>query len=309
MSDAPPSRPGPGGSRPGRSAGLDPRAQRGEGQPPNPVDLHTHSIHSDGTLAPAALVQEAARRGLRVLGLTDHDTLDGLAEAEAEADRLGLELVPGVELSTGGQGGEPEIHLLGYFVDREDPELRAGLTGFAGARIERMGLILERLASAGVPVEPERVRRLAGPGTVGRPHIARALIERGHVADMGEAFDRYLASGRPGFVPRPKVEPERGVALIRAAGGVAVLAHPFGTGEVEAVVARLVPVGLGGMEVYYGEYDERARAELGAVAARWGLIPTGGSDFHGPGVKAGRELGGPPVPATSVARLRAAARA
>jgi len=279
----------------------------GSSLPPNPVDLHTHSVHSDGTLTPAALVDEAARRGLRVLGLTDHDTLDGLAEAEAEAERLGLDLVPGMELSTGGQDGKPEIHLLGYFVDREEAALRAGLAGFAQARLERMERMVGRLAEAGVAIDPERVRRIAGPGTVGRPHLARALIEGGYVADVGEAFDRFLAAGRPGFVPRPKVEPEAGIGLIRAAGGVPVLAHPFGAGDVAATVERLVPAGLLGMEVWYGEYDDRARDELRAIADRWGLIPTGGSDFHGPGFKAGRELGGAAVPLASVERLRVAA--
>jgi predicted metal-dependent phosphoesterase TrpH len=273
----------------------------------NPVDLHTHSIHSDGVLAPAALVQEANRRGLRVLGLTDHDTLDGLPEAETEAAVLGLEIVPGVELSTAGRDGEGEVHLLGYFVARDDPDLRAGLATYAQARLDRMERILERLAAAGVPIEAAHVRRLAGPGTVGRPHVARALIERGHVADIGEAFDRYLGAGRPGFVPRPKVEPEQGIALIRGAGGVAVLAHPLSIGDVEGVVARLLPAGLGGIEVYYGEYDEGTRRALRDVADRRGLVPTGGSDFHGPGFKTGRDLGGPPVPWETVERLRAAA--
>ena len=273
----------------------------------NPVDLHTHSTQSDGTLPPAALVREAERWGERVLGQTDHDTLDGLAEAEAEADRLGVEVVPGVELSTGGRDGEGEVHLLGYFVDRDDPGLRAGLAAYAEARLTRMERIVERLEALGVSVDPARVRELAGPGTVGRPHIARALVERGHVPDLGEAFARFLGAGRPGFVPRPKVEPEQGIALIRGAGGVAVLAHPFGTGDVEGTVARLVPAGLGGMEVYYGEYGDDARAALREVADRWGIVASGGSDFHGPGVKAGRELGGPPVPLEAVARLRAAA--
>ena len=275
--------------------------------PANSVDLHTHSIHSDGVLAPAALVREAERRGVRVLGLTDHDTLDGLAEAEAEAEGLGLEIVPGVELSTGGRDGRGEVHLLGYFVDREAPDLRAGLTAYAEARLVRMERILERLSIIGIRVDPDHVRRLAGPGTVGRPHVARALVELGQVADSAEAFDRYLGAGRPGFVPRPKVEPEEAIALVRAAGGVPVLAHPLGTGDVEATLARLVPAGLGGIEVYYGEYDDETCRALRAVADGWDLIPTGGSDFHGPGFKAGRELGGPSVPPETVERLRAAA--
>ena len=270
------------------------------------VDLHPHTTYSDGTLTPAELVQEADRRGLRVLGLTDHDTLDGLAEAEAEAARRGLELVPGVELSTAGRDGG-EIHLLGYFVDRDDSDLRAGLAAYAQARLVRLDHIVDCLAASGIRVDPDHVKRLAGPGTVGRPHIARALVELGHVASIGDAFDRYLASGRPGFVPRPRVEPERAIELIRAAGGVPVLAHPLGTGDVEATVARLAPAGLRGLEVDYGEYDEATRADLRAIADRWDLVATGGSDYHGPGYKLGRELGGPLVPIEAVERLRAAA--
>ncbi len=287
--------------------GAAPRGIGGRPGPAGGVDLHSHSTYSDGTLTPAELVHEADRRGVRVLGLTDHDTLDGLAEADAEAARLGLELVPGVELSTGGRGGSGEIHLLGYFVDRDDPDLRAGLAAYAAARLVRLGRIVDRLAAAGLRVDPDHVKRLAGPGTVGRPHIARALVELGHVASIGEAFDRYLASGRPGFVPRPRVDPERGIAQIRAAGGVPVLAHPLGTGDVEATVTWLAPVGLAGLEVYYGEYDEATRNDLRAVADRWGLIATGGSDYHGPNFKPGRELGGPAVPFDAVERLRAAA--
>ncbi len=271
------------------------------------VDLHSHSTYSDGTLTPAELVREADQRGVRVLGLTDHDTLDGLDEAEVEASRLGLELVPGVELSTGGRDGEGEIHLLGYFVDRDDLDLRAGLAVYAEARLVRLGRVIDRLAAAGLRVDPDHVKRLAGPGTVGRPHIARALVELGHVASIGEAFDRYLAAGRPGFVPRPRVDPEQGIAQIRAAGGVPVLAHPLGTGDVEATVAWLAPVGLAGLEVYYGEYDAATRNDLRAVADRWGLVATGGSDYHGPNFKPGRELGGSAVPFAAVEHLRGAA--
>lgn len=272
----------------------------------NSIDLHAHSVYSDGSRTPAELVAEAVAAGVRVLGLTDHDTVGGLAEAEAEAARLGLELVPGVELSTAG-AGDDELHLLGYFLDRDDPDLLATLAGYARQRLLRLEQIVARLAAAGLHLDPNRVIELAGPGTVGRPHIARALVERGHVADLGEAFDRYLRPGRPGFVPRPRVEPEHGIATIRAAGGVPVLAHPLGSRDLETTLARLVPAGLAGLEVYYGEYPDDARAHLRAVADRWLLIPTGGSDHHGPGFKPGRELGRPPVPPESVARLRAAA--
>ena len=288
------------------SLGGGPPRDRGSGGA-NSVDLHTHSDHSDGLLAPSELVREAARRGLRVLGLTDHDTMGGVAEATAEGARLGIEVVPGVELSTAGQDGAPEIHLLGYFVDPTNPDLLAGLAAYAEGRLHRLDRIVERLATLGLRVDPGRVRRLAGPGTVGRPHVARALVELGYVTDLAEAFDRYLGTGRPGFVPRPKVEPERGIALIREAGGVPVLAHPLASGDVETTLARLVPAGLAGLEVYYGEYDEGERHALRAAADRWGLIPTGGSDYHGPRFKQGRELGGPSVPSETVERLRAVA--
>ena len=266
------------------------------------VDLHTHSHYSDGLLAPAALVHEAGRRGLRVLGLTDHDTAAGLAEAEAEAARLGLTVVPGVELST--SDGAREVHLLGYFFDRDDPAFLAALREFERLRWVRIERIVEKLATAGAPLELQRVRDLAGQGTVGRPHVARALIEEGHAASIADAFDRFIGFGQPAYVPRPKIDPVEAIALVRSAGGVAVLAHPSTAGDVEATLARLVPAGLGGMEVYYGEYDDETRQRLRAIADRLGFVPTGGSDFHGPGFRAGRELGGPPVPLSSVERLR-----
>ncbi|MGH2531871.1 MAG: PHP domain-containing protein [Thermomicrobiales bacterium] len=272
---------------------------------PNPVDLHSHSTVSDGLLAPAALVQEAKRRGLRVLGLTDHDTLDGLAEAEAEAATLGIELVPGVELST--DLGRHEAHILGYFVDRDEPDLLAGLDWFAQKRRERIERIVAKLRGLGIRIELDRVRELAGVGTIGRPHVARALIEAGYVASITDAFDRFLTPGRPAFVARQKVSPEEGVVLIRKGGGVPVLAHPYSTGDVEGILARLVPAGLLGLETWYGEYDEEERAELHRLADQWGLIPTGGSDYHGPRFKPGRELGGPPVPYEAVERLRSSA--
>ena len=288
-------------------ASIGDAATGSDASPQSVVDLHTHSNASDGVLPPAVLVAEAARWGLRTLGLTDHDTTAGVGEAVAAGARFGVEIIPGVELSTGSDG-DREIHLLGYFIDPEDAKLQARLAEFAHGRRVRVERIVERLTAVGAPVELERVFELAGPGTVGRPHVARALIERGHVATVAEAFERFLRSGRPGFVPRYKVEPERAIALVAGAGGVPVLAHPLGTGDVEGTLGRLVPVGLRGLEVYYGEYDEATRASLREVADRWGLIPTGGSDFHGAGFKPGRDLGGPPVPPESVDRLRAAAR-
>lgn len=271
------------------------------------VDLHTHTTYSDGLLSPAALVEEAAARGLRVLALTDHDTVAGIAEAQAAGDRLGVEVVPGVELSTSfGQGDG--VHLLGYLMDIEHPLLLEGLAGYAQARAERMVRMIERLRQCGAPVDPERVHTIAGHGTLGRPHLARALVEAGYATDLPDAFTRYLGWGKPAYVPRPLVAPRDAIALVRAAGGVTVLAHPFYLDDLENVLDRLVPAGLAGLEVDYGSYTPEEREILRDIAARRGLIATGGSDFHGLDV-AGRDLGGVPVPLSAVAALRQAAAA
>lgn len=272
------------------------------------VDLHTHSSYSDGLLSPAALVAEAAARGVRFLGLTDHDTVAGIPEAQQAGAELGVEVIPGVELSTALASGE-DIHLLGYFVDPSHPELLAGLAAFAAARQERAARILARLREIGIALDEDEVYALSGHGTIGRPHIARALVAAGHAADLSDAFSRLIGRNKPAYIPRPRVDPRDAIALVKAAGGVPVLAHPFSPGGVEGVLDRLVPAGLQGMEVDYGEYTESDRATLRQIASRRGLIATGGSDFHGPGVgNPARVLGGPPVPEAAVAHLRAAAR-
>jgi 3',5'-nucleoside bisphosphate phosphatase len=269
------------------------------------VDLHTHSTYSDGLLSPAMLVEEAASRGVRILALTDHDTVAGIGEACVAGERLGVEIIPGVELSAALPDGG-EVHLLGYFIDVDDPTLLAQLAEYARARAERMERMVERLSRIGAPVALERVREIAGQGTVGRPHLGRALVEAGFAEDLSDAFARYIGGGKPAFVPRPRVDPRDAIALVRAAGGVPVLAHPFSTGGVESVLDRLVPAGLAGMEVDYGEYSPEDREILRQIAARRGLIATGGSDYHGPDRRAARELGSSPVPLASVAALRRA---
>jgi predicted metal-dependent phosphoesterase TrpH len=270
-----------------------------------PVDLHEHSTMSDGYLAPADLVHEAKRRGLLVLGLTDHDTVAGVDDALIAARADEIELVPGVEMSSEEQGRE--AHILGYFVRHRDPLLIDGLASFERQRLERVERIVDRLRSLGMAIELERVFQLAGPGTVGRPHVARALIEQGYVATVSEAFDRYLAAGRPGFIPRRKVLPEEAIDLIRRGGGVAALAHPHTVGDVDSLLRRLVPAGLGGIEALYGDYDEATRSYYVGLARAWGLIETGGSDFHRPDQDHGKSLGVSPVPLETVERLRIAA--
>jgi predicted metal-dependent phosphoesterase TrpH len=252
------------------------------------------------------LVEEAVSRGIGILALTDHDTVAGIGEARAAGERLGVEIIPGVELSAALPGGD-EVHLLGYFVDVDDRAFLEQLAEYARARTERMERMVDRLSRIGAPVAPERVREIAGLGTVGRPHLGRALVEAGYASDLSDAFARYIGGGKPAFVPRPRVDPRDAIALVRDAGGVAVLAHPFSVGGVEGVLDRLVPAGLAGMEVDYGEYGAEDREILRQIAARRGLIATGGSDYHGPDLRAARELGSAPVPLAAVTALREAA--
>lgn len=270
------------------------------------VDLHTHTTASDGLLAPAALVSQARAQGLSVLGIADHDTVDGLAEAMAAADATGITLVPAVELSTSIQGHE--VHILGYFVNPDDDAFRARLADLAQSRIRRIERMVERLNALGYPIALEPLLAQAETGTIGRPHIARALMEIGAVGSVSEAFDTLLTPGKPGFVPRERFTPEDAIALILANGAIPVLAHPYTTGDttadVEVVLDRLQEAGLRGMEVFYGEYDAGQHATLLAIAERRGLIPTGGSDYHGPNFKEGRDLGSAPVPDWVWARLR-----
>ena len=272
------------------------------GRAASPVDLHTHSTASDGVLAPARLVALAAERGLRVLGLTDHDTTAGLSEAGAAAGERGLRLVPGVELSTDVAAGE--VHILGYFIDPAHPPLAGALARFRDAREGRARRIVERLAAAGAPIRYERVVAIAGGGSIGRPHVARALIEAGHASSINDAFDRFLARGRLGYVERYRLTPPEAVRLVRAAGGVPVLAHPHSAADLATLLPELLATGLGGLECHYGDYDDLRKGELLALAARHGLVATGGTDFHGPGIHQ-RPLGGTPIPLDCVAQLEA----
>lgn len=244
------------------------------------VDLHLHTTASDGRLRPAELVDLCARRGLRVISVTDHDTLEGLAEArEAVRSLPHLHLIPGVELSVDLPG--TEVHLLAYGVDPQDPHLRARLDRFRQGREARARRMVERLAELGYPLEWERVRAIAGDAPVGRPHIALAMVERGYVPDVQTAFDRFLHFGGPAYVAREKLAPEEAVALIRRCRGVAVLAHPHYVKDLDRILPRLVEAGLQGMEVYYKDCTPAQVECLEEAARRHGLLPTGGTDFHG----------------------------
>jgi 3',5'-nucleoside bisphosphate phosphatase len=267
------------------------------------LDLHTHTTASDGRLAPAALVALAAQVGVTTLAVTDHDTTDGLAEARAAAGTAGVEIITGIEFGCDMPHGE--VHMLGYLFDAAHPALRARLAWLREGRVERGRAMVAKLNALGLPIRWERVREIAGNGSVGRPHVAQALIEAGVVADTNEAFSRYLAWGGPAYVPRRRLTPPDVIALIRQAGGVVSLAHPAHIPDLEAQLAPLAGAGLVGLETYYGEYDAPTVTWLAGLAARFNLVPTGGSDYHAREIKDHAMLGGSPlVPLDTVARLR-----
>jgi predicted metal-dependent phosphoesterase TrpH len=242
------------------------------------IDLHVHTTASDGRQAPTEVVEDALARGLSMLGIADHDTTGGVREAVQGAHGTSLTLVPGVELSVGAE--EYEIHILGYFVDSDDHPLQTVLSRVRGARDTRNERIAARLKEIGVPVELARVKEIGGDGSVGRPHIAAALVEAGHVGSIGEAFGRYLARGKPGYVGRERLGPAEAAAAIRNAGGLPVLAHPAKIGP-RQIIEGLLDQGMEGIEVYHSDHSEEDSRLLLALARDRDLLVTGGSDSHG----------------------------
>lgn len=278
----------------------------GRGGTVSRVDLHLHSTASDGKLTPAELVAKAAGRGLTVIALTDHDTSDGVAPALAAAQKYpGLRLIPGVEISTDLPEGE--AHILGYFIDFTSDELATQLQHFRDSRQGRARGMIAKLAEMGLPVAWERVKEIAGEGSIGRPHLARAMLEKGYVTTFEEAFEKYIGHGGPAYVAREKMTPAEAVALVLRARGLPVLAHPFTVADPEEMVRELKLAGLVGLEVYYKDYTPEQIAELTDLAGKYGLITTGGTDYHG--LEDSREvmLGGTEVPPECAERLIARA--
>lgn len=265
------------------------------------IDLHTHTTASDGLDSPVALVHAARAQGISVLGVTDHDTVDALDSVATEAGRLGITLVPGVELST--TVDRAEVHVLGYFVDRADDAFRERLADLARARVRRVERMIDVLHGLGYPVDGDAILAHAAEGSIGRPHVARALIAIGAATDVSDAFDRFLKAGRPGYVPRDPFSPEDAVGLLVKHGAIPVLAHPYSTKDIDGTLKRLVPSGLLGLETYYAEYSADQHRELRSIADAWDLVPTGGSDYHGAGFREGRDLGSAPVPDEVAERL------
>ena len=268
------------------------------------IDLHVHSTASDGRHRPEEVVRLAARLGLAVISITDHDSVDGVAPALRAAEKHPpLLVIPGVECSTDVPHGE--VHLLGYYIDYANPELVTKLASFRNSRKARAQKMIARLATMGVHIEWKRVREIAGAGSVGRPHIAQAMHEKGYVPSIKEAFNRYIGRDGPAYVEREKMTPDEVVELITRGGGLAVLAHPADIAALDHLIPRLQRAGLAGLETYYNNYPPDTIARLASMARRHSLIATGGSDYHGIDDLTETPLGGVAVPPECVDRLQA----
>jgi len=277
------------------------------------IDLHTHTVFSDGSLTPAELVEEAAAKGLSAIAVTDHDTVDGLPGALAAGERLGIEVIPGVEINL--EHDRVTMDMLGYFLaGAPTEELQRELAELRVYRVERNDRMLARLADLGMPLGPEDLAAAGENGAVGRPHIGEAMMRRGYVASISEAFDRYLRRGAPAWVDRRRLGLGPALKLLRASGALPVLAHPgiirTDAAGLEHIVRDAARSGLAGIECYYPLHDAETVVRCLGLAEKYALVPTGGSDYHG-SVKPKARLGvgslGEPVPDEVLADLRCAA--
>lgn len=273
------------------------------------IDLHAHTIHSDGSATPSELVELAKQNGASAVAITDHDTVAGLKEGRAAAARLDIEFIDGVELSAEYSPGT--MHILGYYINDEQKELAAKLEELRAARDARNPEIAGRLRALGVDLQYTEVAALAGNEVVGRPHFARVLVERGHAASIQDAFNRYLAKGSPAYVEKKRLSPADSIALIRKAGGLAVLAHPcqlkLSQEALEQLVSELAEMGLDGIEAIYSRHSRADREYYSKLAKRHRLLVTGGSDYHGtykPDIMLVKGLGDLVVPYALLERLK-----
>lgn len=258
----------------------------------NRVDLHMHTTHSDGTFLPRGLVRLAKEKGLECISVTDHDTMSSYEECLDESKKLGIELIPGIEISADFEPGT--LHILGYFLDPEQPELKKTLLDIQKARLERNPQIIKKLNNIGIDITLKEVIDESGGKQVGRPHFARVLLKRGFIKNMEEAFRKYLAKGKPGYVDKRRLSSKDAIQSINKAGGITSIAHPkqmkLQEPELSKEFERLVDEGLGGIEAY-NSCQSAAEAKIyKQIAKRFNLIVTGGSDFHGankPGVQLG----------------------
>lgn len=271
------------------------------------ADLHVHTTASDGALKPAQLVSRAVELGLEVIAITDHDSIEGIPEAIAAVkNHPQLMLIPGVEISTDIPNNE--IHVLGFFMDVSDNRLNDELARLRISRQTRAAKMSEKLKMLGLPIDYERVLELAGDGSVGRPHIAKVMLENGYINEFKEAFDNYIGRNGPAYVEREKMLPEQAVALVANAGGLPVLAHPANIDELEQLLPLYINKGLIGLETYYHGYDDITITRLTELASAYNLATTGGSDYHNDNDDAGGPLGSVDIPHKSVEKLLSLAR-
>lgn len=275
------------------------------------IDLHTHTTASDGSMIPAELVRHAFAKGLGAVAVTDHDTISGVDQALEEGNKLGIEVIPGVEVSV---DFSPEVHLLGYFLHGNyyDSIIKT-LEELREKREQRNPRIITKLNELGFDITMSEVNRLAAGGNVGRPHIARVMIDKGYVASIEEAFDKYLASGRPAYFKKDKLTPAEGISEIARAGGVPVLAHPIylnmSTDQLDILLGQLAAMGLKGIEAYYTDNTAEQTAQLLQLAHKHKILATGGSDFHGmfkPDIEIGSGRGSLKVPYSLLLGLKQA---
>jgi len=270
------------------------------------LDLHIHSTASDGRLSPEEVVRKSAERGLTIIALADHDTVNGIVPALETARAFpGLKLMPCIEMSTGVSRGE--VHVLGYFIDYTSQELGVRLERMRSSRQERAQGTIAKLRSLGIHIEWQRVQEIAGSGSMGRPHIAQAMLDKGYIASIKEAFTKYLSRDRPAYVEWKKMTPVRVVELILRANGLPVLAHPLTIDDLDTVVVELKAIGLVGIEAYYNGYTADEVSRLVSLAQRYNLIATGGSDYHGLDASTETMIGGTDVPIEAAERLIALA--
>ncbi len=279
------------------------------------VDLHVHSNKSDGSFSPAGLVELALQKGLSAFALTDHDTTAGLEEAVACGAQKGIEVIRGIEFSTSYRpapgAAEKDIHIVGLFIDEKAPAFRQHITEFVEARVRRNRIMCDRLAAAGIDISYEKLTDAFPDSVITRGHYSRYLYEHGYVRTLREAFDKYLGDHTPYFVPREKITPAQAVSLILEVKGIPVLAHPtlyhLEEGALTALIRSLKDIGLAAMETVYSTYSAAETGQMQQLAARFGLLPSGGSDFHGkskPGLEMGTGYGNLFVPESVLTALK-----
>ncbi|RLE07168.1 phosphatase [Candidatus Aerophobetes bacterium] len=264
------------------------------------IDLHIHTIYSDGTYTPEEVVCKAKELGLVAISITDHDSVSGLEEAISAGKKLGVEVVPGVEMST--DIGEDEIHILGYYLNWKNDGFLAKLKEFQAARVERNQKLVKKLESLGMRIDYDELKGLAPQGVISRLHIARLMVKKGYVSSIGAAFEEWLNPGRPAYVEKMKVSPFEVIKLILKVGGVPVLAHPY-LSKRDDLIPDLVEAGLRGIEVYHSAHSPQVSEHYLKIAQRYHLLVTGGSDCHGE-AKDEVLMGKVKVPASLLAELK-----